>query len=359
MNFEQKKHFIILFLYYTMIISIFYICFRYLIHYLLPFLIGSIISILAEPWIRKLTSYTNGHRHLWNILILLAFYAICIIIVLLFLSLLYNLTQYIISNSSTYYKNFLSPFLSTISSLCNTHPYLESLFSPILVNLNQQLPYYISTITKHCLPYLTSIIQTFPSFLFALSTTVFTSYFITFHASTLLNKLDTICPISIKPYVTSIYYYINHTLFHICIANLNLMSLTCLELWIGFLVLGISNPFIKSFGIALFDFLPIVGTGTILIPWCFILYVMNQKKHAVGLLILYFIILCVRNILEPKIMGKQLGIHPFYMLVSMYLGSQIFGFIGIFFCPILLQLIKCIIQTSKETTEIFNQNKNL
>lgn len=63
-------------------------------------------------------------------------------------------------------------------------------------------------------------------------------------------------------------------------------------------------------------------------------------KTGVGLLILYLVITVIRNIIEPKIVGKQIGLHPLLMLMCMYLGARLFGFLGIFILPILILIVQ-------------------
>lgn len=118
------------------------------------------------------------------------------------------------------------------------------------------------------------------------------------------------------------------------------MLLTFLELTIGLYVLGIENALVIAFLIAIFDVLPVLGTGGIMIPWILICFLNNQIKTCVGLLILYLVITVIRNIIEPKIVGKQIGLHPLLMLLCMYLGAKLFGFLGIFILPILILILQ-------------------
>ncbi len=347
MNTDQKKHIIIEVLYYVILIIFIYICFRYLIYYLLPFIVGSFVSILIEPWIQFLSAYTNGHRRLWNFCMLLGFYFICITFIIIFLLLFYYLLQFLISNFPIYYKTIITPFLSSLSSLRINHIPIIELFTTFFSNLKEFFPSFISTIMQHIISLLTCILQKLPSFLFSFSTTILTSFYITFHYPSIIKKIELHCNSTITHSIRFLIQTMTNTLFHICIANINLIIITCLELWFGFLILHIPHPFIKAFGIALFDFLPIVGVGTILIPWCMILYIINQKKIAIGLLTLYLIILCIRNIIEPKLIGKQLDIHPFYILISMYIGSKLFGFTGLLLCPLLIPFMKCLSDIKK------------
>lgn len=77
-----------------------------------------------------------------------------------------------------------------------------------------------------------------------------------------------------------------------------------------------------------------------MLPWILISFLNNQVKTGVGLLILYLVITVIRNIIEPKIVGKQIGLHPLLMLMCMYLGARLFGFLGIFILPILILIVQ-------------------
>ncbi|MEI3147502.1 MAG: AI-2E family transporter [Merdibacter sp.] len=118
------------------------------------------------------------------------------------------------------------------------------------------------------------------------------------------------------------------------------MCITFVELCIGLSVLGVDNSITISFLIALFDVLPVFGTGGIMIPWIIISLLMQDIKLAVGLTIVYLIITLIRNIIEPRIVGEQIGLRPLLMLLSMYLGIRFFGFLGLFLLPATLLQIK-------------------
>ena len=97
--------------------------------------------------------------------------------------------------------------------------------------------------------------------------------------------------------------------------------------------------------IAIIDALPILGTGTIMIPWVIISVLNNDVKLAVALGCLYLIVMISRQLLEPKIVGKNIGIHPIFTLIAMYTGFKIIGVIGMFIGPIILIILKNIFET--------------
>ena len=112
------------------------------------------------------------------------------------------------------------------------------------------------------------------------------------------------------------------------------MLLTFTELSILFTVFGIEHAVLKASVIALLDILPILGTGGIMIPWGIISLVLGYTKLGIQLLIIYIIVTVVRNYMEPKIVGTQLGLHPIITLVSMFIGLRLFGFLGRFGLPV-------------------------
>ena len=119
-----------------------------------------------------------------------------------------------------------------------------------------------------------------------------------------------------------------------------IMLMTFTELAIGLLIIGVDNSWGLAAGIAVLDILPIVGCGTVLIPWAVVSLVTGKTGIGISLLVLYVIIAIVRNIAEPKIVGQQVGLHPLATLLAMVTGASLFGAAGVFALPIALAVIK-------------------
>lgn len=98
--------------------------------------------------------------------------------------------------------------------------------------------------------------------------------------------------------------------------------------------------FIFALITALVDIVPILGTGTILIPWALYNLLSGDISLAIGIFIMYVCITVIRQIIEPKLVSNQLGLPPFATIIAMYVGSQIFGILGIFILPITLVMVK-------------------
>ncbi len=125
-----------------------------------------------------------------------------------------------------------------------------------------------------------------------------------------------------------------------------IICITCTELLIGLSVLdllGFYNggyKFLIALCIAIVDILPVLGSGTVLIPWGIISLFMGDIGRGIGLLVIYVIITVLRQYIEPKLVAGQLGLPPIATLIGMYLGLKIFGVMGMFILPLTITILK-------------------
>ncbi len=113
---------------------------------------------------------------------------------------------------------------------------------------------------------------------------------------------------------------------------------------VGLHLLGYSDTIFLGILIGIVDFLPILGAGTILIPWLLLVLLQGNIVGAAGLGVIYLLCFLTRQYLEPKLMGKQNGLRPFYMFVCIYLGMKLFGLWGVFLGPLGVALIQGVYQ---------------
>jgi len=141
-------------------------------------------------------------------------------------------------------------------------------------------------------------------------------------------------------------HYLVDTLSVVIRSYAIIMTVTFVELSIGLSIINVPNAILIALIIAMFDIMPIFGTGGVMIPWTIISFIQGDNKLGIGLLIVYVFVTVVRNIIEPKIVGSQLGLHPVVTLMSMFIGVNLFGFLGLFGLPITLSLLKHLNDTS-------------
>lgn len=134
-------------------------------------------------------------------------------------------------------------------------------------------------------------------------------------------------------------------------AQLGLMGVTFLVLTAGFWLLRVDSPLLLGLGVALLDALPLLGTGTILIPWALFQMMTGAMGRGLGLLGLYAAAALTRNVLEPKLLGAQMGLSPLITLLAIYAGWRLGGFWGMILLPMGAMVISQLLQSARRTPE--------
>ena len=146
-------------------------------------------------------------------------------------------------------------------------------------------------------------------------------------------------------------------------AQIILMTICFFELLISFNILSflkfnLQYPLIFSIVICIIDALPILGAGAVLLPWSLISFVTGDINLGLALLVIYFLVLSVRQMLEPKLISQNLGVHPLVTLISMYSGFKFFGVIGFLIGPVVMIILKNVFSRELEIgffREIFSE----
>lgn len=119
------------------------------------------------------------------------------------------------------------------------------------------------------------------------------------------------------------------------LAQCKLMGVTFVILAAGLTLLRIPSSILWALLIALVDALPILGTGTVLVPWAVICFLQGDGVRAVGILSIYIAAALTRSMLEPKLIGKHLGLDPLVTLIALYIGYRLWGVGGMLLAPLL------------------------
>ena len=122
-------------------------------------------------------------------------------------------------------------------------------------------------------------------------------------------------------------------------AQCKLMGVTFCIVTVGLLLLGIPLAPLWAVGVALVDAVPLLGTGTVLVPWALVCLVQRQHLRSIGLLCIYGVALLTRTALEPRLVGRHLGLDPLVTLVFFYLGYRFWGILGMLLAPMVVAAI--------------------
>ena len=144
-------------------------------------------------------------------------------------------------------------------------------------------------------------------------------------------------------------------------AYIGIIFITTAEVFIGLSILKLigfldgSHIFIISFIIACIDIIPVLGTGTVVIPWSIYSFVTGNIGMGIGLLILYAVITVIRQFIEPKLVAGQVGISPVVTIIAMFIGIKIFGAVGIFILPLIVIIINLL--NDEGIIHVFNKKE--
>lgn len=226
---------------------------------------------------------------------------------------------------------------------------LNAVWEQSLNSLGQQ----VTGLSVKVMGVLSGMASSLPAFFIRLVLMIIASFFIAMDYDALTGFCMDQMSGRTKKIFLQIKEYVVGTLF-VCIRSYALiMSITFVELAVGLTLIGVEYSVVIALFIAVFDILPVLGTGGIMIPWVILEAFRGDLALAVRSLIVYVAITVIRNILEPKIVGSQIGLHPVVTLASMFLGAQLFGVIGLFGFPIGLSLLRHLNDTG--TVQLFKK----
>lgn len=138
-----------------------------------------------------------------------------------------------------------------------------------------------------------------------------------------------------------------------------IMGITFVIILAGLLILRVNNVILLSVIIAILDLLPIIGVGTVLVPWSIVELLLGNTGVGIGLIVLLVLHELVRQFAEPKIIGKSIGVHPVISLLLLYVGYCALGFIGILFVPLLAVALNIFFDKREESASEENHSSEV
>lgn len=335
MTIQKKRDFLINFAYWAVIAVGVYLAMEYLLPISVPCILGIVVAWLVVWVSGKLHCRNKIFRILLSVLL---YGVIGLLIALLVVKGVDGLSGLIKWLPQVYEKK-LQPLVMVayswgVETLQHLDPALISALESVLQSLLSGLKNLVSVISGFAVDLVSGLATGIPSLIFSLLAMIFTTIFLVADYERIASFANAYTPQKVKKILKKVRFYLTDTLFVVIRYYILIMLLTFTELSILFSVFGIENPVLKAGLIAVFDIMPILGTGGIMIPWAVISLVLGYTKLGIELLVIYGIVTVIRNYVEPKIVGSQLGLHPIITLVAMFIGLRIFGFWGLFGLPV-------------------------
>lgn len=341
MNLEKQKAFLIRFLFFTVILGLSFIILKYLLPLLMPFVIGLIVAVVLRPLIDLLTKKLHLRRTFVSIFILLIFYSFIAFLAMLLSTRVFLFLQNLFYQLPKLYKDSIEPALtSTSDELLQRFPDIEYYLEDILNSISDSIFSFLSKASSTVVGTITGFAGQVPSILIRFIFTIVSSFFFTIDYHRITEFVLRQFSVEKRNMIIKVKDNVIGTLGKFIKAYTTLIIITFLELSLGFIILKVPNPFLVAAIVAFVDILPILGTGAVLLPWAIISFIFGNNAMGIGILILYVIITAVRQTLEPKIVGQQIGLHPVVTLICIFVGAQLLGVVGIFLLPVTATIIK-------------------
>lgn len=333
---ENKKEFIINIVYYAIIIGLVFLFCNYLLGILAPFIFGFMFAYAAINISNKLF---KKDTKLFRSISLVIFYILVVGIIAILAALGISELMDFIKTIPTIYKQYVEPVINNTSITPINNGIIENLqldINEITADISNSINTLLSNVSSYIVSKVTVLISNTTSILIAILTTLITSFFVVFDYEEIFAYFESLMSDDTKKVYFDIKDFLLNTVFLVIKSYCLIMFVTFAELLVGLMIIGIPNFALISMAIAILDILPILGVGTVLIPWGIFEIIIGNVSTGIMIIVLYLIITFVRNIIEPKIVGGNLGLHPLATLFSMLLGLELFGILGMFGLPLFL-----------------------
>lgn len=359
-RFDFKKLYFILYI--VLVLIVVYLLFKLGI-FLFPFTLALFFSIMTQPFSRFLEKKLKFSQKIATIVSIVLF----LVIFLGFISLsalrlsgeIYKLSI----NLNKYSKEAQSLWNTAIDKIYSLLGYFPEGFDEQVKN---SINGFIRMGTSKLGSFINSLINfitSIPTIILYICITILSTFFISLDKNKIMAFLEQQFP---KSWIKKV-YNIKREMFNVLgsyiRAQIILMTICFFELLISFNILSflkfnLPYPLIFSIVICIIDALPILGAGAVLLPWSLISFVTGDINLGLALLVIYFLVLSVRQMLEPKLISQNLGVHPLVTLISMYSGFKFFGVIGFLIGPVVMIILKNVFSRELEIgffREIFSE----
>lgn len=230
-------------------------------------------------------------------------------------------------------------FLETLGSLYKDNPNLQGSINSNLSSTAEKITTVITNFITSFLDAIVRLLSSLPNVASISIIILLSAFFISKDWSRWMGIPARAMPASINQSMRTIWGDLKQALFGYLRAQLFLISITMFIITTGLIVLRVDYAITLGLLVGIIDLLPYLGVGAVMIPWIVYCFAVDQGSLGIGLLIVYAIVLLTRQIMEPKVLASTVGLDPLLMLIAMFVGMQLFGFLGLIVGPVSLVLL--------------------
>ncbi|WP_075720704.1 sporulation integral membrane protein YtvI [Roseburia sp. 499] len=303
-----------------------------LLVFFMPFVIGWIISMIANPLVHFLEKKLKVVRKHGSMITIIGVLAAVILVGYLAGAKLVSEAINLIDSVPQIYENFQEDFEEIGDNLQIFYDRLPKSMQKSISNATENLSGYISgavqAIGEPTFEAAGNFAKNVPGTLIGIIMCIISAYFFTADRENILNLLEKSIPDGIWKRCSTVISDLKHVVGGYFKAQFKIMGVVYIILVIGLLILKVDYVLLVGLLIAFLDALPFFGTGTVLGPWAILKILSKDYTMAVGLIILYLVTQLVRQLIQPKMVGDSIGMNPLATLIFMYIGYKFSSIIG-------------------------------
>ena len=304
----------------------------WLLKFFMPFVIGLVIALIANPLVRFLERRLRLVRRHSSLLIVAAVLALVIGLIYLVISRTVRAARSFAEYLPQLYETAEAAVRQGLERLGGSMDFLPQSLRESWEALGSSLGDYLGLAVEKAAPPTVeaagSVARVIPALLVYSVVTVLSAYFFIVERDRIAAFLREHLPAGALRYQEYLKGELKRLVCGYFLAQLKIMGVVWLILTAGFFVLGVGYAPLWALLISLLDFLPVFGTGTVLIPWGIIVVLDGEYAFASGLLLLYVLTQVTRQAVQPKLVGDSMGLNPFLTLLFLYLGFKAGGIAG-------------------------------
>lgn len=324
---------------------------RYCLPLLLPFLLGAALALAAEPLVsllHKKLGLSRGISAGIGVTVAIGLFALLVLLLAALIIRELGVLAGALPDLGETAKSGLEALSQWLRGLTRFAP--QSVRKPLSDNISDLFSSgsaLLDRITGWAISLAGGILRAVPDSALGLGTAVISAYMISARLPKLRMGLKNLMGERIRPILENL-KRIKGAIFGWLKAQVKLMAVTWAVVSLGFLMLRIPYGILWAGIVALVDAFPVLGSGTVLVPWSIICFLQGDSGRGIGLLGIYGAAALIRSALEPKLVGKHLGLDPLVTLFALYAGYKVWGLLGMLLAPLLAVAAAQVITPKKE-----------
>lgn len=303
-----------------------------LIWFFMPFILGWLISLIAAPVVRFFEEKLKVRRKAMSAVVIIAVLAVVVLLVYLLIAKLVREGVNFINELPDIWNTILAEFNKVGANLQGVYERMpadmQSTIDHIILEMGNYMSSMMGKIELPSFEAVGNVAKQIPDIFLAVVMCLLSAYFFVADKGYMAAAAEKFIPASVRFHFDLIRRSFRNAVGGYFKAQFKIECWIYILLVIGLMVLGVDYAFLVAFGIAVLDFLPVFGTGTVMVPWAVIELLSENYRMMFGLLVIWLVGQLVRQVIQPKIVGDSIGMDAIPTLFLLYIGYRVAGVMG-------------------------------